>query len=306
MGSPPPRRIGLIVNAHAFAVRSEDADRVVRLCRENNLAVVDVVRPESAEGMASAARAFAGAADGVLVLGGDGAVNATLPGCLGRTLAIGMVPRGTVNVWAREIGLPVRPDLAVPALAAGHVESVDVGRVLWPASGRETHFLLMAGLGFDGEVSRLVNRRLKRFVGLGAYVVASLAAYFQHEPYHATVQVDGRSHALRLTQLVVANCRRYGGDLPLAASADASDGWLDLWTLGPAPRWQHGMRFFKIVALQSDPGDRLLPVRARSLRVESDHAIALQIDGDPVPHHPGPIEISVLPASLRVWLPRRG
>ena len=304
-GREPPHAIALLLNPQAFGVRPRDEDRLSSLCREAGLTVVGTALPETPEAMAEAVRQWVGVADGVLVVGGDGALNRALPGALGSDLAFGMLPRGTVNVWAREIGLPPRPEDAIAALAAGKTRRVDVGRIAWPAVGSRSHFLLMAGLGFDGEVMRMVDRKLKRRFGFPAYMLASVAAYFQHEPYEASIEVDGVRHTLRLTQLVVANARRYGGDLPLAASAELADGLLDLWTLGPAPKWQHAARFARIVATQSDPGDRLLPARAREVRVESDHPIAVQIDGDPVGPHPGPIELSVLPGALRAWLPRR-
>jgi diacylglycerol kinase family enzyme len=301
----PPREVALLLNPHAFGVRPDDADRLSGLCRDAGITVVEAAHPESPREMAAAARRYAGKVEGLLVVGGDGALNSALPGCLGTDTAIGMLPRGTVNVWAREIGLPAQPDRAIKALAGGRTRAIDVGRIDWPEAGATAHFLLMAGLGFDGEVTRLVDRRLKRFVGIGAYVLASVAAYFRHEPYRATIEVDGVARSLDLTQLVVANARHYGGDLPLAASAELADGWLDLWTLGPAPKWQHAARFARIVTVRSDPGDRLLPVRARRVRVTAPHQVAAQIDGDPAPDYPGPIEVSVLPGALRAWLPRR-
>jgi diacylglycerol kinase family enzyme len=274
--------------------------------------------------MATTAARMADQVPGLLVSGGDGAINAALPGCLNRPVALGMLPAGTVNVWAREIGLPQRLDRAIEALARGSIQAVDVGQAVWPEAGVRAHFLLMAGIGFDGEVTRLVDRNLKKRLGRGAYAQAAVAAYLRHEPYAAMVEVDGVARRIRLTQLVVANCRRYGGDLPLAALAEPADGWLDLWTLGPAPKWQHAARFARIVALQADPGDRLLPARARQIRIEAENPIAVQIDGVAVPPHPGPIdvaiqldgdpmppyggpvELSVVPATLRAWLPSRG
>src|SRR5215213_1696247 len=91
-----------------------------------------------------AVRRCSGVADGVLVVGGDGALNRALPGALGSDLPVGMLPRGTVNVWAREIGLPPRPEDAIAALAAGETRRVDVGRIDWPADGARSYFLLMA------------------------------------------------------------------------------------------------------------------------------------------------------------------
>jgi hypothetical protein len=109
---------------------------------------------------------------------------------------------------------------------------------------------------------------------------------------------------LRLTQLVAANCRRYGGNLPLVASADSADGLLDLWTIGPAPKLVHGTRFARLVLTGGDQGDRLLPP-ARPQRPSSrgapDRRPARRRSGAATP---GPIELSVLPGALRAWLPK--
>jgi diacylglycerol kinase (ATP) len=300
-----PREVALLLNPRAFGVKPNDADRLAGLCRDAGLTVVETAEPESPEAMAEAARRYASQVEGLLIVGGDGALNRALQGCVGTDVAVGMLPRGTVNVWAHEIGLPADPRLAIEALAAGTTRLVDVGSIVWPAVREQSYFLLMAGFGFDGEVVRMVDRKLKRWLGLPAFMIASVAAYFRHEPYRAVIVVDGTRHDMMLTQLVVANARHYGGDLPLAASAELADGWLDLWTLGPAPRWQHAARFARIVATQRDLGDRLLPARARRVSVEAEHPLAVQIDGDSAPRHPGPVEVSLLPGALRAWLPRR-
>ena len=295
--------MALLVNPRAGAVRRDDADRLARLCRGVGFDVADVALPDSPEEMAEAAARCAENAPGVLVVGGDGALNAALPGCIDRPVAVGVLARGTVNVWAREIGLPVQAERALDALARGTVRSIDVGRIAWPECGAEAYFVLMAGLGFDGAVTRLVDPNVKRVVGRGAYALAGLVAYASYEPYAATIEVDGTEHRVQLTQLVVANCRRYGGDLPLAASAEPSDGWLDLWTLGSAHKIEHATRFARMILSGADPGDGLLPARAQRVRVETEHEVAVQIDGDPVPPRAGPIELSILPGALQAWFP---
>lgn len=301
-----PREIVILVNDQAGQTGTSDSDRMRNLFAAVGVHVAAIEQPPTARAMLDAAATWSRRVPGIVVVGGDGALNAVLPACGGQPVTLGALPRGTVNVWAREIGLPRRIDRAIGALGGGRVCMVDLGCARWIDSGHEQTFLLMAGVGFDGEVTRLVDRSLKRRVGLIAYGIASLAAYFRHEPYYADVEVDGVHARVRLTQLIVANCRMYGGDLPLAAQAEPADGWLDLWTLGPAPRWRHAARFFSIILNGADPGDRLLPRRARSIRVAADHAVAIQVDGDPVPEKSGPVEFTVRPSALRAWLPAQG
>src|SRR5689334_21779375 len=122
-----PKRVALLVNESAFGVKPDDPDRLIRLCRGVGIDVTAVERPAPA--------APAGSVGGLLVVGGDGALTAGLPGAMPRSVAVGLLPRGAGTVWAREIGLPVRQEAAIRALAEGSVESMDVGRIHWPETG---------------------------------------------------------------------------------------------------------------------------------------------------------------------------
>src|SRR5579862_1748915 len=122
-----------------------------------------LVRLEATAGP-GAATALAGDAvergdDVVIVAGGDGTINEAIQALAGTTVALGVLPVGTVNVWAREIGLPAHPVAAAALLADGDSRTIDLGRA------GERLFLLMAGAGFDGAVTGLVESRLKRAMG---------------------------------------------------------------------------------------------------------------------------------------------
>ncbi len=84
--------------------------------------------------------------DAVIAAGGDGTINEIVNGLAGSQTALGVLPVGTVNVWAREIGLPLQPRATTEALLRTHVRSIDLGRA------GDRYFLLMAGVGFDAAV----------------------------------------------------------------------------------------------------------------------------------------------------------
>ena len=104
----------------------------------------------------------------VIAAGGDGTINEIIQGLAGSETALGVLPNGTVNVWARELGIPLDGAGARDLLVHGRTRSVDLGCV----NGR--YFLLMVGIGFDGEVIQAVERKPLKRLGVIGYALAAL------------------------------------------------------------------------------------------------------------------------------------
>ncbi len=176
---------------------------------------VEVRRTEArgdAEWAARAARADE--FDLVVAAGGDGTINEVVNGLTHSGLPLGVIPLGTANVFAAEIGLPRDIRAAASFTARAPIVPVHVGR----ANGR--CFSLMAGAGFDALVVAGVDGRLKRFCGKCAYVTESLfrMAAWRSRPYAVTV--DGKRH--EAASVIVAKGRYYAGRYVVAPSARLS------------------------------------------------------------------------------------
>ena len=147
----------------------------------------------------------------VVVAGGDGTVNEALQGLAGqRRTALAVLPGGTVNVWATELGAAEHePDIA-QRIARGRRQTVDLGRV------NDHYFLMMASIGFDATASAAVADStpltwLKRLAGPVAYGLAALRTATHFRGRRVTIEIDGVSVTRRLLMLVVGNTRLYGG-----------------------------------------------------------------------------------------------
>ena len=103
----------------------------------------------------------------VFVCGGDGTLSEAASGLAGSETALAAIPAGTVNIWARETGTPRRALAAVQAILNGERRKMDLGKA------GERHFLLMAGYGLDGEITRRVSMGTKRYVGATAYALTA-------------------------------------------------------------------------------------------------------------------------------------
>lgn len=258
------------------------------------------VRETSGAGEAThlARVAVGAAADAVLVAGGDGTLNEAIQALAGSPTALGYVPSGTVNVWARELGIPLDPTGAATALADGEVRTIDLGR----ANNR--YFLLMAGLGLDGVVverARAVER-YKRRLGILPYVAVTLLTAPTYRSHDLELRYDGLIRRVRAAMLVVGNTRLYGGYLQFTPDAVANDGCLDLCIVkgkGPLSLLQHAMPLLLHRTVGRADVELL---RVRELTVTAREPVPFQLDGEPAGKLP--VHITIAPAALRVMVPR--
>src|SRR3712207_3357237 len=151
----------------------------------------------------------------VAVAGGDGTVNEVVNG-LSEGATLGILPLGTANVLARELGLPLKPEDACERLLSGTAFRMDVG-VATDEEGTERRFTCMAGLGFDANVVREVTPRFKRYLRSLAFPLVALKVYLRGDLPHLHLITEATTHVGQLA--VVANGHYYGGDFKVAEEA---------------------------------------------------------------------------------------
>lgn len=234
--------------------------------------------------------------DAVIVAGGDGTINEAIQALAGTTVALGVLPVGTVNVWAREIGLPAHPIAPAGVLAGGESRAIDLGR----AGSRL--FLLMAGAGFDGAVTGLVEPRLKRRMGRWAYAVTAARLALRYGGADAVLEMDGGTLHCRLLLVVIGNTRLYGGRMTVATRAVADDGLLDVVVFPGRRLWKALPRIAALLRGRVSPGPGVLYYRTRHLRLSAAAEVLVQVDGDHI--GAAPLDFSIVPAALRVIVPR--
>ena len=205
------RRIHIIFNPAAGWRRRARLERVLQ--RLDALGAAVTLRETRARGDAeSIARGLdAAACDAVVAAGGDGTINEVLNGLGGRAPPLGIVPLGTANVLAAEIGLPRDPGAVADIIAFGRPAPIYCGS----ANGRR--FAMMVGIGFDARVVEGIDLRLKRLFGKAAYVASALAALARHAASQYRVEIDGAAHSA--AAVVIAKGHYYGGRFVVAAQA---------------------------------------------------------------------------------------
>ena len=160
----------------------------------------------------------------VIAAGGDGTVNEVLNG-LSKDATLGILPLGTANVLARELGLPLEPEGACERILDGAASRMDVG-VATDGEGTERRFACMAGIGFDAEVIREVGPRLKRYLRSLAFPLAALKVYFRGGLPDLQIVDGDTTHVAQFA--IVANGRYYGGEFETAEDASLQSGGLEV------------------------------------------------------------------------------
>ena len=289
------RAATLLVNPAARGVRETfDGERVLRYLGRHEISARLVV-PSSSEDATRAARESAARGDDLLfTVGGDGTVRDAALGLRDSGTALAAIPAGTVNIWAREAGIPHGLRRALDAHITGQVAAIDLGL----ADGR--CFLLMAGIGWDAEIARRVSMKLKRAAGDLAYVAQAARMAPGLRTRSVRWESGGELCEEPLAWMVLGNTRLYGGRFRLTPAAVVDDGLLDLLALCPRTLTD-ALRLAGRVGLSRVHGDRhAIEGRTAELRVITS-GVAVQLDGDWVGETP--MTFSVAPRALRVSVP---
>jgi len=243
--------------------------------------------------MAAAEAGYAG----VIAYGGDGTVSEVASGVVETGLTMGVVPGGTMNLFAQELGVPSRLEQAVQIIAAGRTRKVEVGRV----GGR--YFILCAGAGIDAAVVRTLPRTVKKKIGkLAYYLRTPMAALRYTFPVIRVVTEDGIT--MQGAQVIISNCREYGDRFPIAPGASPFDGVMDACVFR-GRRLRDFLRYWSAVRKGRhilEPDVEYYKGRRFLLRpLVEGTSIPLQIDGDYLCDLPA--EVEVVPAALPVYVP---
>ena len=246
--------------------------------------------------------------DAFFIVGGDGSLNFAASGLVHTQTALGVLPAGTTNVWAQELGLTSlgrsrRAGIEDSALKLVNatVRSVDVGMC------NDRVFLLWAGVGLDAfVVHRLEPRsRWEKYLAIPSYAMKAAWNATQWHGINLNVEVDGTILHDHYLLGVVSNVRRYAGGLTvLSPESHLDDGVLDLWLFKGDNMTDILQTAVDLLSGRHTRSGQVQHTRFHQLRLECGSQMFIQVDGEPYSSDAG-ITISVLPKALRVLIPTR-
>jgi diacylglycerol kinase (ATP) len=266
-----------------------------RLARLQKIAKDVVIKATTGPGdaEAQAERAVEQGYKTIVAAGGDGTINEVVNGIGIAPVSLGILPMGTVNVFAMELGIPFGVEEAWKIVRARHVRAIDL------ASANGHFFVQMAGIGFDAQVAKENNRTMKKMIGPLSYVLTTAKLSMSRPPRLRAI-TQGRVVA-EGSFVLVGNGRFYGGPFSVFQGANSGDGLLHVLVFrGSDPvsilrYWRGAM--FGTVASFSD----VHYFKAKNLLVEADREVPLEVDGEVAGH--SPVKFAIKHKKLHVLAP---
>lgn len=296
--STAPRQVVIVANPRAGSGRGS-LRHVVRLAEEALAAGGDEVallRPESPEETTRlVAQAVSRGVDMVAVAGGDGTLHTAIQALAGTKTPLAILPVGTTNVLAQELGIPCDPAGAVRVLRQGRVAPMDLGL----ANGR--YFAVSLGVGFDAATTMNMLPPLKRVAGMMAYTVAGMQTFFGHRASRMRIRTDSGRYRRLVYMAVVSNTALYGPAWSITPDADPSDGLLDACLFLAKNGFSAWLSFGRVIFGRNRDAPDVEFFRARALEIRTARPVPYQLDGDPVGFTP--LKVAIAPAALEVVRP---
>lgn len=253
---------------------------------------------ESGEGLAAAA-AQAGV-ELVIVVGGDGTIEAVARGLVHTQTVLGIIPMGTRNNIAASLNIPNDLTQAIQIIAEGDRDRFDMGRA------NNHYFMEVVGVGLEATLfpcgDEVKEGIKKNYLAALRSVFSGLKTFLQFRPHRLVLRFDGgRMRRLRTLQVNICNSPRYGIEFALAPEAKMNDGKLDVIYLDNPSKWDHLRHFFTAMRGGGQPHERLRAHRASVVEVRSYPPLEVHADGECL--GTTPVIVEVIPQALWICVP---
>jgi diacylglycerol kinase (ATP) len=237
--------------------------------------------------------------DLLAICGGDGTLNEVASHIPHPPFPVALLPAGTANVVARQMGIPLDPVRALQAVLRDRtVQTVDLGEL----GAGVRRFLFVAGIGFDAYVVAMVKPGLKKKLGMAAYGIAILGCLRSYSFPEFQVIADGRTYMA--TSCLACNARSYGGGLLFCPDADMGDGLLDILVLEGRRRLDLARFLLNAWLGKAEAGNWIHRFRARTLRLDGGESVLVQADGELAGGLP--LDITLVGKAFPLVVPRSG
>jgi len=259
------------------------------------------VTSATGDGERLAREAAEGGADMVIAHGGDGTVMDVMAGLVGTGLPLGLLPGGTGNVLAGNLGIGRSFVAAADVIASGVTRAIDLGRLTTAAGSR--YFAVNCAAGFAADLMAGTEQHHKRRFGVAAYVARAIVMVSNLVRAHTRIEVDGVEHEGHAATVIVANCGHIvPGVLPLGAGIVPDDGRFDVAVID-ATSYASALRLtWRLLQRRPDVDPGITFYRGRTIHIRTEPALPVEADGEPLGATPMTVEL--IPRALTVLVPR--
>lgn len=235
--------------------------------------------------------------DVVIVAGGDGTINEVIQELAGSETALGVIPIGTVNIWARETHIPLNEAGAREVLLRGRTRRIDLGRV------NDRYFLLMVGIGLDGEVIRAVEKKTPKRLGVLGYLLVGTWLGLGYPNFRANLRMNGRIAKRSVVQIIIGNTQLYAGAIKYTWQAKCDDGLLDVCIVRRRSALGRIVVLFDFLFRRKQRHQWVSYETCTSVEIRTRKPVATQVDGEPLGYTP--VTLTIAPLALKVIVPQK-
>jgi diacylglycerol kinase (ATP) len=216
--------IVLIGNPAARCASSKKIESASAFLKKKGVALEVFLTEKSGDATLLAAESVRRKPYAIIAAGGDGTINEIINGMVNSDVPLAILPLGTTNVLAKELGIPEKVSAALEVAVSKPPRSVSLGKIELESDTDSPHsryFCLMAGIGFDGKAVHDFNSALKKKSGKGAYILSGIKNLLQYAPNQLFYTVEGKEFTGYSS--ITGKASRYGGNFRITPDADLSD-----------------------------------------------------------------------------------
>jgi diacylglycerol kinase (ATP) len=288
-------KVTFLVNSRSGANRTVDHATVIGgACSEWSPAASVISCGNKDELDSIVDRAEAEGTDVLCAVGGDGTVHELAKRLVGRGPALAIIPTGSGNGFARHLGIPLDPLLALEALRSGRIETVDAAEVNGEA------FAGVLGIGFDAVVAHRFAAQHAR--GLKTYVQEGALAYRDYTSETYTIDAGGERREVTAFAITVANSNQYGNNAVVAPLASLTDGLLDVVVIEEPSLFRAPLMVAQLFSGTFNKAGGVTTIQVPQLTITRDAEGPAHLDGEPVVLG-STLDVRILPRALRVVVP---
>lgn len=266
------RRLLIVFNPAAGSRKTSRLKSVVRALEASDAVVTlkETTGPGDASRIAS--ECSSSDWDAIVAAGGDGTLNEVINGRRDDGPPVGLIPMGTANLAALEMGIGMAPESVARMIVLGPEHPAYVGRV------NDRRFLLMTGVGFDAKIVQSVSKRVKRLLGKGAYVLEIMGQLWRYGFPRFDVEIDGVK--TQAASLIVANGHYYAGPYVCAAAASFDQPGLFACVFEKSGSFNVLRYGLNLVCGRLESGNGYQVLAASRIVIDGPRDEPVQIDGD--------------------------
>ena len=291
------KNIAFIINPHSGTLNKRRIPKLIDKLLDREQWMPDIVFTEYKGHGIELARHYAALGfNAVVAVGGDGTVNEVASGLRGTNTALGVIPIGSGNGFARHMGTPLRVTNAIEALNTSTAVRCDYGLA------NDRPFFCTCGTGFDASISEEFQKAGTR--GFRTYVEQIVKRIFTYEPEPYRLKGENIDLEGKAFLVTIANCNQWGASAVIAPKASIQDGKLDVVICSPFPLILAPGLALSLFTKTIDQGMHVSSVKTKEVTLIRETAAPFHLDGDPV-EMGTEIHIRVVEDGLWVLAPKR-